>query len=233
MEEHLMRFSDLNWFDVEDYLAQDDRLILILGATEQHSYLSLLTDVNIPLALADAASQQTNVLIAPPLNFGVSPYFLAYPGTISLRATTLLAVVEDMIRSVYRYGFRRMLILNGHGGNDPARARLSELANELRGLRVVWYSWWQAPNVRAVAHKYNLEPNHANWLEAFPFTRVAPLPEGEKPTPVVSEILNAETTREVYEDGSFGGRWVVTDKIMEEVFNAALRDILDLLEFGE
>ncbi|HLF88200.1 MAG TPA: creatininase family protein [Anaerolineales bacterium] len=228
-----MRFSDLNWFDVEDYLAQDDRLMIILGATEQHGYLSLLTDVNIPLALADAANEQTNVLIAPPFNFGISPYFLDYPGTISLRVTTMLAVVEDVIRSVYRHGVRRILVLNGHGGNDPARARLSELVNELRGLRVSWYSWWQAPNVRAVAHKYNLEPNHANWLEAFPFNRVAELPDYEKPTPVVTEIMNAETTREVYEDGSFGGRYVVSDKIMNEVFNAALGDILGLLEFGE
>lgn len=228
-----MRFSDLNWFDVEDYLTQDDRLILILGATEQHSYLSLLTDVNIPLALADAASQQTNVLIAPPLNFGVSPYFLAYPGTISLRTSTLLAVVEDLLRSVYQHGFRRILILNGHGGNDPARGRISELVNELRGLRVSWYAWWTAPNVHAVAQKYNLEPNHANWLEAFPFTRVAPLPEGEKPTPRVTEIMNAETTREMYEDGSFGGQWGADDQIMDELFNAALGDVLDLLEFGE
>ncbi|GAB4581836.1 MAG: creatininase family protein [Anaerolineales bacterium] len=228
-----MRFSELNWFDVEDYLAQDDRLMIILGATEQHSYLSLLTDVNIPLALADAASQQTNVLIAPPLNFGVSPYFLAYPGTISLRTTTLLAVVEDLLRSVYHHGFRRILVLNGHGGNDPARGRISELVNELRGLRVSWYAWWQSPSVQAIARKHNLEPNHANWLEAFPFTRVAPLPDGEKPTPRVTEILNAETTREVYEDGSFGGRWGVSDKVMDEVFHAALGDVLALLAFGE
>jgi len=78
-----------------------------------------------------------------------------------------------------------------------------------------------------------MEPNHANWLAAFPFNRVAELPDYEKPTPVVTEIMNAETTREVYEDGSFGGRYVVSDKIMNEVFNAALGDILGLLEFGE
>ena len=77
-----MRLEDLNWMDVEKYLQQEDRLMLVIGATEQHGYLSLLTDIKIPLALADSASQATGVLVAPPLNFGVSPYFLAYPGHI-------------------------------------------------------------------------------------------------------------------------------------------------------
>ena len=51
-----MRIEDLNWMDVEGYLKHDDRLILVIGACEQHGYLSLLSDVKIPLALADAAS---------------------------------------------------------------------------------------------------------------------------------------------------------------------------------
>lgn len=110
-----MRIEELNWFDVESYLKQDDRLILVLGACEQHGYLSLLTDVKIPLALADAASEQTGVLIAPPQNFGSSPYFLHYPGTFSLRVSTLIDLVEDLVRSAYGHGFRRILILNGHG----------------------------------------------------------------------------------------------------------------------
>ena len=71
-----MRFEELNWFDVKKYLEGDDRLMMVLGACEQHGYLSLTTDVLIPQALGDAASQQTGVLVAPVLNFGSSPYFL-------------------------------------------------------------------------------------------------------------------------------------------------------------
>ena len=175
-----MRIEELSWMDVENYLKTDDRLILVLGACEQHGYLSLLTDVKIPLALADAASHQTGVLIAPPLNFGSSPYFLAYPGTFSLRGSTLLAVVEDLLRSAYRHGFRRILLLNGHGGNDAARLQLYELADQLPGLRLAWYAWWTASSVVEVAQQHELKPAHANWLEAFPFTMVGPLPEEEK-----------------------------------------------------
>ena len=72
-----MRFEDMNWMDVESYLKQDQRVMLVTGACEQHGYLSLTTDVRIPLALADAASQQTGVLVAPPVSFGLSPYFAA------------------------------------------------------------------------------------------------------------------------------------------------------------
>ena len=106
-----MLFSDRNWMLVEEYLKSDDRVILVLGATEQHAYLSLLTDSKIPLAMAEAAAEKTGVLIAPPLHFGCSPFFLAYPGTINLRSTTLMAVVEDIVRSLYGSGFRRFLLV--------------------------------------------------------------------------------------------------------------------------
>src|SRR5512144_2180436 len=105
--------------DVERYLEHEDRLMLVTGAAEQHAYLSLLTDIKVPLALADAASQATGILVAPPLNFGISTYFLAYPGTFSLRLSTLAAAMEDIVRSAYGSGFRRILVINGHGGNAP------------------------------------------------------------------------------------------------------------------
>lgn len=226
-----MRSEELNWFDVEQYLTQDDRLILILGSCEQHGYLSLLTDVKIPQALADAASQGTGVLVAPPLNFGSSPYFLAYPGTLSLRATTLLDVVEDLVRSAYGQGFRRILVLNGHGGNDPARLRLYELASVLPGLRLAWYAWWQSHSVAEVAQRHALKPAHASWLEAFPFTRVSDLPEGEKAPPRIPGLLGASEARQVYGDGVFGGPYQVDPAIMDELFAAALQDVLQLLRF--
>ena len=138
-----MRFEDLNWFDLEQYLQSDDRLMIVLGSCEQHGYLSLLSDVRIPLALADAASKQTGVPLAPPLNFGASPYFLSYPGTLSLRVATLLDIVEDLVRSAFGQGFHRILVVNGHGGNDPVRARLYEVANQLPLLHIAWYAWWQ------------------------------------------------------------------------------------------
>ena len=226
-----MRLEELNWMDVESYLAEEDRIILVLGATEQHGYLSLLADVKIPQALADAASASTGVLVAPPLNFGVSPYFATYPGTISLRTTTFLAVVEDIIRSLYGVGFRRMFIMNGHGGNSGVRTRLTELANEMDGLKFVWYSWWESHSIEALAMKHELKTAHANWMEAFPFTRVANLPADAKIPPKVIGVPNAEETRALYGDGMFGGAYQASGEIMDEVFAAVLTDILEFIQF--
>ena len=229
-----MRLEDLNWMNVEEYLKQDDRLILVVGACEQHGYLSLLTDVKIPQALADAASKQTGVLVAPALNFGSSPYFLAYPGTLSFRLTTLMDAGEDLVRSAYRQGFRRILVLNGHGGNSGLRARLVEIIGGMPGLKMQWFEWWQAHSVEATAIEHGLKPAHANWLEAFPFTRVSELPEDEKlPPSVPSSILDPETARQAYGDGNFGGPYQADNEIMEAVFSAALQDVLELLKFGE
>ncbi len=226
-----MRFEDCSWFDVEKYLLNENRLIFVLGACEQHGYLSLLCDSKIPLALADAASQKTGVLVAPIVNYGISPYFLDYPGSFSLRVTTLLDVVEDIVSSAYRQGFRRILILNGHGGNDPVRARLFEIANKLADLHIAWYAWWQAHSVEAVAMKHGLRSYHAAWIEAFPFTKVGPLPEGEKIPPSIPGLINAEMAKQLYQDGVFGGPYQVDESITTEVFSAALEDILQLLSF--
>jgi creatinine amidohydrolase len=228
-----MRFDELNWFDIETYLKKDDRIIFILGACEQHGYLSLTTDVQIPQALADAASQKTGVLIAPTLNFGVSPYFLQYPGTISVRISTLLDFIEDVTRSLHQQGFKKILFLNGHGGNTSAQSRLYELANQLPDLKLVWYAWWQSHSVASIAQKYDLKPTHASWLEAFQFTRVADLPEGTKAPPFVPGLINSWQAKEIYGDGNFGGPYSVSPHIMDEIFNTALKDILFLLKFED
>ena len=227
-----MRFEDLNWMDVEKYLQHEDRLILVLGATEQHGYLSLLTDIKVPMALADAASQATGVLVAPPLNFGISPYFLSYPGTLSLRVSTLMAAAEDILRSAYGHGFQRILILNGHGGNSPVRNHLHQVNNDLTGLKLNWYDWWLSHAVERVAQAHDLKPAHANWLEAFAFTVVGEMPEGNKTPPKVPRaIMDSKTARQVYGDGSFGGAYRVSDDILHEVFSACLEDVLQLIKF--
>ncbi len=225
-----MRIDELNWMDVEKYLKHDTRLIFVIGACEQHGYLSLMTDIKIPQALADAASLRTEVLCAPPLNFGVSPHFGAYPGTISLRLETFLAVVEDMVRSVYRQGFRHLVILNGHGGNDPVRTRLSEIIEDMPGLRISWYAWWVAPHVTEVALKHGLKSYHAAWIEAFPFVRVAELPQDAKPPVESKDILGAAGSRQLYGDGVFGGPYQVAESILDEIFQVAVQDIINLLQ---
>lgn len=227
----MMRFEECNWMDIESYLEKEDRVILVFGATEQHGYLSLLTDSKIPLALADAVSNETGVLVAPVLNFGSSPYFLNYPGTISLRITTLLDAAEDVVESLYNQGFKKMMVLNGHGGNEPIKSRLNEILNRHHDLHIMWYSWWLSHSVEQLAIKHQIKPAHANWMEAFPFTKVTEMPEGDKTPPHYQGLLNSKLTRKVFGDGSFGSKYQVDQEIMNELFDVCFKDILHLIQF--
>ena len=225
-----MDFKESNWMQIESYLAEDDRVMLVIGAVEQHAYLSLMTDVLIPLKLAQAASQQTGVLAAPAQPFGCSPYFLAYPGTISLRMSTLIAVLEDMIISLHGQGFRRFLVLNGHGGNRGAKTVLDEIANQLEGFSGMWYDWWLSPVVGEIAKKHGLTPSHANWLEAFEETIVTDMPVEEKSFPDLAGSWPAGQVRRLLGDGSFGGHYQVPTEVMEELFTACLWEVMGLLD---
>ena len=153
-----MRLEDLNWMDVEEYLKHDDRVILITGSCEQHAFLSLLSDVRQPLAIATAAAERESVLVAPPLNFGVSSYFGAYPGTISLSVETFNRVVCEIVTDLHRQGFKRILVLNGHGGNYCMEAALRELVNKSPGLRLRTHNWWKGPAAAQFYADHKLPP---------------------------------------------------------------------------
>lgn len=228
-----MRFEELNWMEVESYLHHDDRIILVIGACEQHAFLSLLTDIKIPLAIADTVSQKSGVVVAPSLNFGCSSSFLSYPGTISIHSATMMAIIDDIIQSLVHHGFRKFLVLNGHGGNRAARSRLSELTNEIEELRVTWYEWWESERVNAIAKKYDLKGEHASWMESFPFTRTTQvLPATPKAViPHGAELLSASRVRARVDDGNYGGPYQVDDAIMDEIFDACVEEALELVSF--
>lgn len=222
-----MRLEDMNWMDVERYLERDSRIILVTGATEQHAYLSLLTDIIIPVRLATAVAERENVLVAPPLNFGYSRYFAEFPGTITLTQHTFGLVLLEMVESLLHQGFRRFFILNGHGGNQIP-VRLQDFMQEDE-IRVVWYNWWKSPAVKRFEAKYNLQLNHANWGENFPFNRVAESPSEIKETISLADSDDKMSARELLGDGSFGGPYQVDDALMNELFDVVIDEATGLV----
>src|SRR5213078_3533253 len=80
--------ADLNWMQLEAHLEHDDRIVLPLGSTEQHAYLSLATDAILAERVSVEAAEPLGVPVLPALAYGVTPYFGAYPGSPSLRART-------------------------------------------------------------------------------------------------------------------------------------------------
>lgn len=227
-----MQFADMTWMDVEHYLRHhDDRVVVIVGACEQHAYLSLLSDIHAPLAIARAATQIEPALIAPPLNYGVSPYFTTYPGTVSLRPETLATLTREVIEALLAQGFGGVLVSNGHGGNTGVlRPVLIELAAAHPQARLALFEWWRDPRVVAVEEAAGLPGYHANWSEALPVNRVGELPEGDKAPPDAPPVASPQAFREVLGDGSFGGPYRAPETVIESVFDAAVASMIEALQ---
>ena len=211
-----MRIAVMSWRDVEAQVARDDRCVLPIGSTEQHAGLSLCVDSILAERVAVEAAEPLGVPVYPAMPFGLAPYFDAFPGSVSLRVETLLAVMRDVVASVYRSGFRRVLIVNGHGGNAPVGALATELMSERPDLSVKFHSWWNAPRTWAAAQAIDPSGSHANWMENFPWTRLREEPVRTKPG-VDRDLMRASDpagVRVILGDGSFGGDSVKPDAAM-------------------
>ncbi|MBI2086157.1 creatininase family protein [Candidatus Daviesbacteria bacterium] len=114
--------QELTWQDVDKYLKNNDIVIVPIGSTEEHGPAGPLgVDSYAAIALAEDVAKKSGVLITPPLWFGDSSHHSAFPGTISLRPSTLIEVVKDVSKSLARHGFKKILIINGHKmSNLPA-----------------------------------------------------------------------------------------------------------------
>ena len=146
-----MRISEMNWMMVEQYLGRDDRAVLPLGCTEQHAYLSLSTDSILAERLAVEAAEPLGVPVFPVLAYGITPYFRAFPGTITLRVVAYVSAAGDILDAMAEQGFKRILIVNGHGGNMPVRRIGRRMDGRSSRMRAKFHNWWNAPRVGASA----------------------------------------------------------------------------------
>jgi creatinine amidohydrolase len=111
----------LTWFDVQEYLKKETVILLPVGSLEQHGpHLPLATDsINVTF-LATKAAEASRVLVAPTIRPGVSYNHMKFPGTMTLRPETMVELISDMVNSLVSHGFRKIILLNGHGGNNAA-----------------------------------------------------------------------------------------------------------------
>lgn len=143
--------EDMTWEEVADVLETTDTVIVPVGSTEQHGpHLPLAADTIQVVEMAKQAvsrlgAEGITVVAGPIIPFGVAPYHMAFPGTISLRSDTLKALIRDVCTSLYQHGFRRFVLLMGHGGNIATmQVAAQELVTDLPESQVVFLNWLPA-----------------------------------------------------------------------------------------
>jgi creatinine amidohydrolase len=233
-----MRIADMNWMQVEEYLKHDDRAVLPLGSTEQHAYLSLSTDSILAERVAVEAAELLRVAVFPVMAYGITPYFMAYPGTISLRVNTYLQMVHDILESFTQHGFKRIVIVNGHGGNTPAQSVCGEFMRDhaQADVRIKWHDWWNAPRVWAKVQEIDPVASHASWMENFPWTRLANVvmpPEQKQPIELAHvRQLNPREARAYLGDGNYAGVYQRSDEEMRALWQVGVEETRAVIAEG-
>lgn len=123
--------QEMSWFDVQEYLKTNDTVIIPIGSTEQHGpHMPLGTDIYESLEMSKMVSARTGVMVAPVVLAGYSYYHSGFPGTLSLKPETLTEVLFETAEMLIKYGFRRFLFFNYHGGNDLAQSMVIQRINQ-------------------------------------------------------------------------------------------------------
>lgn len=154
-----MRLHLATWPQVEAYLTQSRAIILPIGSTEQHGPTGLIgTDALCAEAVAERVGDALGVMVAPTIAVGMAQHHMEFPGSMTLRPSTLMAVVRDCLLSLARHGFERVLMVNGHGGNvATVQAAFAETQMELDALsprpalRTRLLNWWELPEVERLS----------------------------------------------------------------------------------
>ena len=148
-----MELVKSTWKQVEKYLKTKKTILIPIGSTEQHGPTGIFcTDYIIPERICIAVGKLTSTLVAPVVAFGMSNHHLGFAGTISLNPSTLMKVIDDIVGSLYRGGFRTFLFVNGHGGNiSTLDATFSEIREKYPDAMMRAISWYKLPAVNRKA----------------------------------------------------------------------------------
>lgn len=237
-----MKLQLATWPEVEAYLSRSTGIVIPIGSTEQHGPTGLIgTDAICPETIAAGMADDPDILVGPTLSIGMAQHHLGFPGSITLRPATLIAVICDVVRSLAVHGFTHFYFLNGHGGNIASvHAAFAEIWAETSlggprdGLRMKLGNWFQGRRVVELGRELygKAEGSHATPSEisltwhAYPDqAREAAMDPVRAPT---GPIRDARDYRERFPDGRIG-----SDPSLASVehgrrfYEAGLADALD------
>ena len=234
------------WPEVEEYLKENDIILFPTGSNEQHGrHLVEDNDTYTASEIARMVAEKTGVLVAPAMPFGNSIHHMHFPGTITLEYRTLVNVYKEVIGSLFKHGFKKVVIFNGHGGNSaPINQAMREIKTET-GKTV--YSLLAFPSSRGFGAASTdvikqTGGGHACELEtsvALGLGQRVRMEHASKWTPVKTEKLKADYrgkvtwTSDFHErtaTGSLGDPTIATLEKGESMVEALVNDIAAFIE---
>ncbi|NMG08742.1 creatininase family protein [Brasilonema sp. UFV-L1] len=237
------------WQEVETYLQQSKGIILPIGSTEQHGPTGLIgTDAICAEAIARGVGEATQAMVGPTINVGMALHHTAFPGSISLRPSTMIQVVRDYITCLAKAGFTKFYFINGHGGNIATlKAAFSETYAHLEDIQIPnakqvqcqVANWFMCSSVyKLVKELYgDQEGSHATPSEVAVTQFV--YPEAIKQAPLSQEvgtghrIYGAADFRQKYPDGRMGSNpALATPEHGKQFYELAVKELSNgYLEF--
>ncbi|MEL7512123.1 MAG: creatininase family protein [Cyanobacteria bacterium J06554_3] len=231
------------WPEVEAYLTRSRGIIFPIGSTEQHGPTGLIgTDAICAEVVAKGVGEATGALVGPTINVGMALHHLAFPGSVSLRPSTLIALVQDYVKPLARHGFERFYFINGHGGNVASlKAAFSETyaaiadANlpNTSNIRCKLANWYKSDAVKALTEQLygEAEGSHATPSEVALTQYVYPdsIKTAElspQVAPKGRSIYNPSDFRAFYTDGRMGSNPnLATPEQGKQFYEIAVKDL--------
>jgi creatinine amidohydrolase len=140
-----MRILDRTWEELSSTISERTVAVIPAGSVEQHGlHLPLGVDLYVASALAEELADEPQALLLPPVAVGVSEYHRAFCGTLWAGPEVFKAYVEAILGSLKFHGLRRVLFVNGHGGNVNALQEICRFARMRDGLYGVVFTWFEA-----------------------------------------------------------------------------------------
>lgn len=230
------------WQEVETYLTQSNGIIIPIGSTEQHGPSGLIgTDAICAEIIAKGVGEETKAMVAPTINVGMALHHTAFPGTISLRPTTLILYIQDYLTSLAKAGFKSFFFINGHGGNMATlKAAFSQVYDHLASsnipnaedIRCHLANWFMVREVYQLAKKLygDQEGSHATPSEVA-LTQFV-YPEAIKQVTLSQEvgrghkIYGATNFRNHYPDGRMASNpALATPEDGEKFYQLAVKEL--------
>jgi len=139
-----MYLDEMNYLEVEEYLKSNDTIVLVTGSTENHGkHMPLGTDTFIPTKIMQIFNSKYSdeVIIAPPLPYGSTEDLKGFAGTVSTGPDLLTELLNRICDDLFDYGFRRFVVVNGHGGNSKSIERTGVHLYK-KGALLARVDWW-------------------------------------------------------------------------------------------